>query len=131
MAGELRKRILESDDLQAEIVPVPEWEVDVEVRSMTGKARAQFMRTMTGAGPDSPQYFERFFADIVIATSCDPDTHELLFTTADRDALNAKNGSALGRLAEAAMRLAGLSQNAVDEAASDFAPTPSDDSLSS
>lgn len=131
MAGELRKRILEADDLGTEVVHVPEWDVDVEVGSMSGKMRARFMRSMSGTDTTSERYFEQFFADIVIATACDPETHEPLFTPADRDPLNAKNGAALGKLAEVAMRLAGLSSTAVEDTAADFDATPSDGSTTS
>jgi hypothetical protein len=128
MASELRKTILETEDLQKELVHVPEWDVDVEVRSMTGKERARIMRV---AAEGTTVNLERWFPEIVIASAYDPDTGEKLFEPADRDALNAKNGAALNRLAVVGQRLAGLMESDVEAAKEGFAEAQSDDSISS
>lgn len=119
MASELRKTILEADDIEKETVEVPQWGVTVEVRSMTGKQRSAFMKRVSAGGSGEVD-FERFFAELIIATSFDPETGEQLFEAADRDALNQKSGAALQLLADPAMKLSGLDSGAVEAAKKDF-----------
>lgn len=110
-----RQQILESDDLQAEIVPVPEWGgVKVEVRGMSGTERARFMKRVSSDGGEVD--FEVWYPELIIATAFDPDEGTKLFEKADRDALNRKNGAALSRLGEKAARLSGLGASDVDDA---------------
>lgn len=108
-----RERILEADDLQTEVVPVPEWDEKIEVRGMDGLSRAKFMRQVAEAGDVS---YERWYPELIIATSFDPETGDKVFGPADRDPLNKKAGAALSRLGDVASRLSGLAVADVDEA---------------
>jgi len=110
MAGELRKTILEADDIIAEDVEVPEWDTTVEVRGMSGKERAKLLK---GAAAGGEVNMEKWFPDLLIATVHDPETGEKVFEPADRDALNAKSGSAIAAIADVAARLSGLGENDV------------------
>ena len=130
MASELRKTILESEDIQTEIVPVPEWNgVKVEVRGMSARERSKLLKRATAGGGELD--LERWFPELIIATVFDPETGDKVFEPADRDALNGKNGAAISRITDVASRLSGLSDNAVEEAKQDFCETPDSDSNSS
>lgn len=116
MAKSLRERILSAQDIQSERVYVPEWDVEVEVRSMTGAQRA---RVLQGATVDGEVDLERLYPILLIETVYDPETGEPVFEAADRDALNGKNSGALERIAKVAMRLSGIEPGAEDAAKND------------
>lgn len=124
----LRDTILGASDIRKETVTIPEWGVTVEVRGLTGTQRAKLMRT--GFDQRGTVDFEKLYPELVIATTFDPATGEAVFTEADRDALNGKSGAALERLAQAAMRVAGLSADAVEAAEKNSESTPSEGSTS-
>ena len=109
----LRERILSASDIQEEIVDVPEWGVQVLVRGMTGAQRAAYLEA---AAPGGRANIANAYALLVITCALDPATRQPIFEMADRDALMAKSGRALERIAMAAMRLSGLTQAALAEA---------------
>lgn len=118
MASELRKTILESDDIATEMLYVPEWDVTIEVRGMDGKARARFLRNTADPSGKSVAW-EKYYPELLIATCFDPETHEPLFEPADRDALNQKSAAALERVSAVSQRLSGLSGDDVESSKSD------------
>lgn len=124
----LRDTILATDDIQAEQVEVPEWGVTVEVRGMSGADRAAIMESAMDDGGNVS--FTRFYPDIVILTAYDPETGERVFVDGDQDAVMAKNGRAVDRIAEAGLRLSGMTEDARTEAGKDSPSTVSDDSTS-
>lgn len=129
MASELRKTILEIDDLEKEIVSVPEWGgLKVEIRSITSKTRSRILQSASRGGELN---LERWFPELVVATAHDPETGEKLFEPSDVEALNEKNGNAISRLAEVAQRLAGMMEADVEAAKEDFNAAQSDGSTSS
>lgn len=125
----LRDRILSASDIRRESVRVPEWDVDVEVRGLTGSQRARLMKNGFDArgGVD----FERLYPELIIASTFDPETGQQVFSEADRDSLNGKSGAALEKVAQAAMRLSGLNPEAPEAAEKNSDATPSDASTSS
>lgn len=125
----LRERILGASDIRREQVHVPEWEATVEVRGLTGTQRAKLMKT--GFDARGTVDFERLYPELLIASTFDPETGEAVFTAADRDSLNGKSGAALERVAQAAMRISGLTPDAAELAEKNSPATPSDASTSS
>ena len=105
MASELRKTILEADDIGIELVEVPEWGTTIEVRGMDGTQRAKLLK---GAAAGGEVDMEKWFPDLLIATVFDPENGEKVFERADRDALNAKSGAAIAAIADVSARLSGL-----------------------
>lgn len=129
MASELRKRILETADIQSEMVEIPEWGVKVEVRGLTAAERAKLLQR--AADPSGQLRLDRWFADLTIASTFDPETGERVFDPADRDALNSKSGSAVSKIVDVATRLSGLSEDSVEEAKRGFGKAQNDGSPSS
>lgn len=117
MASELRKTALNAEDIEKEIVPVPKWGIDVEVRGMAATDRFRLLQT---SSVDGKVNFQRWFPDLVIACVFDPATGEKIFEAADREALLAKSGKVVGELAEIASRLSGLSDADVEAAKTTF-----------
>jgi hypothetical protein len=116
MAIPMRDKILACDDIQRELLEVPEWAVVIEVRGMSGGDRAVMMDHMQAGGVKA----STVYVDAVIKSSFDPDSGERLFQDSDRDALLGKSSAALDRIATLAMRLSGMEQEAVDEAKRQF-----------
>lgn len=110
----LRDRIFAVDDASREIVHISEWGVDVEVRGMSGAARA--VLTEEAASNNGKVNFGRMMPEIIIGCTFDPETGEQVFEGADAEAIMAKSGAALEKITSVAMRLSGFGDGAVDEA---------------
>jgi hypothetical protein len=110
----LREKILQKQDHASEIVHVPEWDVKLEVRSLSGKERAWLIQhhTLANGKPD----LEKMLPALIISTAYDPETGEKVFNPADRDAVNQKNGFILERLADVSMRVNKLRPEDLKEA---------------
>lgn len=113
----LRDAILATDDIQKEPLLVPEWGVTVEVRGMSGAARADMMEN--AADEDGGLSFRSFYPEIVILCTFDPETGEQVFEAGDRDAVLSKSGSAINRIAEVGLRLSGMDKESRTEAGKD------------
>ncbi len=111
----LRDTILTADDLGESIEDVPEWGVKVLLRGMTGKERLRYVENSKDRGS------EYMYSDILIATAYNPDTGELVFDKADREALAEKSGLVLERLALKVMKDSGVD---LDEAEKEVAEDP-------
>lgn len=112
--GSIRDKVLASKDIQSEIVPVPGWDVNVEVRGLTGRQRAKLIQA---AVDERGKYdIEKAYPELVIMSTYDPETGEQVFTEEDRVALAEKSGAAIDQIVKVAMRLSGLTATAVTEA---------------
>ena len=107
----LRDTILTADDLEESVEDVPEWDVKILLRGMTGKQRIRLVERVSAKGPDR----EFMYSDILIATALDPETQDLVFDPADREALAGKAGGVLERLALKVMKLSGVSVEDAEE----------------
>lgn len=122
----LRDQILNAEDVESEIVAVDGWGgARVEVRSMSTAMREKLSQ-FAGEGDT-----ESWTAAVVIATCYDPETGEQLFTKDDVAAINSKNGKNVQALADAGLRLSGMTEEAKKEAGKASSSTPDADSSSS
>lgn len=111
----LRDKILNANDIQSELVTVAEWDVQILVKGLTGQARATLLQESLDMKTGRMDLV-KMYPDLLISTCFDPESNTRIFGNEDRDALNAKNGGALEKLALVAMRLSGLEDNAVQNA---------------
>ena len=102
----LREKILKANDIQEEIVEVPEWGVKVLVRGLTGEARAKILSKATDVSGKID--YAKLYASLVILSTFDPDTKEQVFEETDRDEIMKKSATAIERIATVAMRLSGI-----------------------
>lgn len=128
-----RDAILTANDLPTEDVPVPEWGGEVRVRTMTGAERDAYETRVAGGG-EGKRNLANIRAGLVALTLVD-DQGETLFKKDDVERLGMKSAKALDRVADVAMRLAGLSDEdakklAAEEAVEDFDGTPTPPSTS-
>lgn len=122
----LRDHILQCDDVQKEIVHIPQWGVNVAVHGMSGAARTAMIQN--AADNDGVMNFSKMMPDIVIMCTYDPESGEQVFSEQDRDALMMKSGAVLDTIVNTAMKLSGLLDGAVDQAGKTFLTAPADDS---
>ncbi len=125
----IREQIINAEDIEHEIIEVPVWGVSIEVRSMTGRARTRLIKTATDN--DGQLDMETLYPDMVILCSFDPESGEQIFSQDDRDLLLSKSAGPLELIALAAMRISGMTPDAIDVAGKDSPSTENDDSSSS
>ncbi len=104
----LRDEILQADDIAEQTVDVPEWGVKLLLRAMNGRQQVRYANTVRA--DDS-----LMFADILMVTAYDPDTKELVFDPADREALAEKSGAVLNRLGMLILEMSGTDVEAAVE----------------
>jgi len=139
----IREAIQAADDGTAELHEIPEWDVVVEIRSMTARSRAQFVAEMasedgTIAGVNDPDRIIGMWWHVISQTCYDPDSGERAFEDDDQQWLFDKNARVVNDLANACMAASGLTEEAAGEAGKDFSgsltsvddETLSDDSTS-
>lgn len=123
----LRDQILSTSDIPKELVTVKEWNVDIEVRGMTGAERTRILDLAVGEG-NGEMNLQMVYPEIVISTAFDVKTGEQIFTPADRTALLSKSATALDRLATVGMRLSGFTQETSDDLGKDLSEMVIEDS---
>jgi len=111
----LREKILAAEDIESEMVEVPEWGVTVEVRGMNGADRSRILEA-AASSEDGKVSVGSMYGETVIASTYDPETGERVFTSSDFDSLMAKSASAIDRLATVGMRMSAMDKEATDEA---------------
>lgn len=123
-----KKAILEAQDLKTEIVPVPEWGGDVNVKGMTGADRDKFEASIVQTrGKDQTLNMVNIRAKLASMTICD-EKGEKLFTDADIVKLSMKSAAALQRIFSVAQRLSGIGDEDVKELAEGLKANPLEDS---
>jgi hypothetical protein len=118
----LRDKILAANDIQTELVEVPEWDTIVEVRGMSGHDRARILQA--AADSEGSISIGRLYAETVIAATYDPDTGERVFRDEDMDVLLSKAAAPMDRLASVGMRLARMEAGAGEAAKKQFPEEP-------
>ncbi len=121
MALLTKEAILAADDRPTELVSVPEWGGEVKVRSLSGKERDTFEKTLAaGKGVDLRNIRAR-----LVATCAIGDDGKQLFTAGDVEALGDKSARALDRVFSVAQRLNGFTKADVDELVKNSESDPS------
>ncbi len=112
-----REDILRAQDLPVEEVHVPEWGGWVRVRGLTAEERDRFEASiLEGQGKHTRVKMENIRARLVALTVVDEVGHRL-FSDEDVAALAKKSAAAVQRVFDVAMRLSGLTEEAVEELA--------------
>lgn len=128
MSSGLRSRILNKRGIRSEIVPVEALGEDVLVRGLSAGAMFEIQRTAIDEEGNVDN--QKLYPAVVIATARDPETDELLFGKADRDALLELGYEVLDVLARKAMQLSGQGKEAAKAIEGNSAATASDASAS-
>ena len=125
-----RDDILDANDIQIELVSVPEWGGDVFVKGMTGAERDRFEAGVISLDSKSEKVDMRDIrAKLCSETICD-EVGKKLFNQADIKALSEKSAAALQRVFEVAQRLSGITDDDVEELAEGLEDLPFEGSAS-
>jgi hypothetical protein len=122
----LRDKILQCNDIATEQVYVPQWDVTLEVRGLTGRQRGILLQETID--PRGQMDMQKLHPKLVIMSTYDPETGERVFQDGDFDAISEKSGGALEIIAKVATRLSGLNPR---QAEKNSKSTQSEDSTSS
>ena len=105
-----RDQILAAQDLDREVVDVPEWGDGAQIlaRELTAAEREQHYYAMLGDDDEVDVQKTVGFIQRLCAWCIIDDEGEQLFTQADVEALGKKNSQVLQRIADVVRRLSGL-----------------------
>ena len=125
-----KEQILQADDLEMEVVEVPEWGGSVLVRGLTGTERDAFEGSIIVLKGKRSSMNMRNVRAKLVARSVVDEFMERLFSDADVEALGKKSAAALDRVFSVAQRLSGVSDDDMEELAENFESAQSADSTS-
>lgn len=108
----LRDKIKAASDVESEVVDVPQWDVKIEVRNMTGLSRARLLKKATNEDGDID--LESMYPAILVASCYDPDEGTAVFEAEDSSWINDKSAGPIERLAQVALRLSGLDKDSIE-----------------
>lgn len=110
----IKSKIKEAQDLKKEIVQISEWDVSIEVRTMTAKQRAELFNL--SMDEDGKFIQKNFQAGMVIASCYDPETGDKLFAPEDADWLMDKASGPIEKIINKVTKLSGLIRGALEQA---------------
>lgn len=119
----IRDKILKAE-VASEVVSIPEWDVKIEVRQRTVKQQYEILDKVRNPQGDIDGL--KLAIETIMACSYDPDSGEMVFDPADRDALMNVESAAFQTLLAATNKAAGFESD--DEAATRLKETPLDES---
>lgn len=108
----LRDRILSANDIESHVVHVEQWNVDIEIRTVTALERARLVKGCTDENGNVDM--ERMAPTLIVASCFDPETGNKVFSDEDVEALQEKSSGAIDFVAQKAMEYSGLAPKAVD-----------------
>lgn len=116
----LNRDILQRRDVKVEEIHVPEWDMYVRVKALSGKERDAFEASIVQVqGRQTSLNMANIRAKLVALAVVDEDGNRV-FSDDDVDALGELNASALDRIFTVALRLSGLSQQDLAEMTQNF-----------
>jgi len=120
----LANKIRAAQDVAVELYEVPEWDVVVELRSMSARQRAAFASNIeisdNGSVKLDVNRVEMLWGTVIEACCFDPDSAEKVFTADDIDWLmEEKNASVVDSLANACLAISGMGADSESDAGKD------------
>ena len=120
----IKAKIRLAQDLDREIIAVPEWDVSIEVRSMTVRQRASFVAASQDTS-DNGDKIENVYGHILVTCCLDPEDGSPVFTEDDLSWLmTEKSGAVIDRLVTSCLEVSGLKEKAIDEAGKSYSVYP-------
>ena len=113
----LRDRIRAIEDIESELVEVPEWKCVIDMRAPTSaeaSALEEWAAEHAGKTDDEnpdPRRFRGMKEQYIMCCAYDPDTGNQLFSESDLEWLRGKNAKVIERLWKIAQRLVGLTED--------------------
>ena len=130
----LAEQIRAAHDVSSELYEIPEWDVTIELRSMSARQRAAFASsvdfTADGNVEVNGNRVELMWGTVIQACCFDPDDGEHVFTEDDIEWLmSEKNANTVDALANACLAVSGMGADSDGDAGKDSSDsqTPEDE----
>ncbi|KAA3645554.1 MAG: hypothetical protein DWQ07_12785 [Chloroflexi bacterium] len=127
----MRRAILSAEDLQTEEVEVPEWDLILTIKGLSGAERDRYEQSLVKDGKRGAvkMNMQNMRARLVALTVVDGQNKRVFHDREIID-LGQKSAVALQRVVEVAQRLSGIGDNDLEELAENFEEGQSEDSTS-
>lgn len=132
-----REAIRDADDIETEVVHIPQWGGSVRVRGLSGVERRRFERSIRVQAKGGRRRRGAAATDVkddlrerLVIWCCVDEQGERLFTNADLEWIGEKSSAAIEQIVDVAMRLSWLGDDDMDELAEEMADDPFGDSSS-
>ena len=109
----VKDKIRAAKDFKSEVVDCPEWDMQIEVRTMRGVDRARMLKS--SSNDKGEVVGEMFQAYLIAISSYDPATGERIFSEDDVEWIQEKSVDVLDRISEVAMRINGLDKKTIEQ----------------
>lgn len=110
-------RIKASEDVDRELVDIPEWGVAIEIRSMSARQRAGMANYAEDDDHSNSERQEALWGFLLTSCCFDPDTGERVFSADDMEwLLNDKSFKVIDRLTAKCLSVSAVLRDSVDEA---------------
>lgn len=121
----LKDKIRQASNQTAELIDVPEWDVKIEVRSMSARQRAALQTLLNDETTGVGEKQEQMWAFLLGSCCYDPATGELVFDSEDMEWLFDESAfGPIDRLATACLSVSAVMKGAVDELGKSSSDTP-------
>lgn len=109
-------KIRKASDTAREIIEVPEWDVQLEIRSLSAKKRAQ-LQNFLGDDTQASDRQEAMWGLLLTSCCFDPESGEPVFQPEDVEwLLDEKSFAVIDRLTSKALEVSAIGNDAEDEA---------------
>lgn len=112
----IRDRIAKARPYTKETVEVEEWDVAIEVRSISLGLRNEMMLSVIDEDTKQAD-IRKLYPEMIIACSYDPQTGEKVFAADDAAFLNGLDAGILDKIAKPALKLSGMNDDSKDKEA--------------
>lgn len=111
----IRDRIAAVAPYSSKLVPVEEWGIEAEIRSLSLGERNEMLNK--AAGDDGDADIRSIYPEMVVRCTFDPETGERVFGDDDIAFINSRPANLVDKLAVPAMELSGMADDAVEDEA--------------
>lgn len=123
----LKDKIRQAQNDISELVNVPEWEVTIEVRSMSARQRAALQTLLNNDNVEVGEKQEQMWAFLLGSCCFDPETGEKVFDAEDMDWLfDQASFGPIDRLATTCLTVSAVMKGATDELGKSSLDTPTE-----
>lgn len=113
----IRDKIRQAKDSEGRPFEIPEWDVTVEVRSMSARQRAVLQNHVDVDEQSNSERQEAMWSYLLTSCVFDPETGDPVFTPDDMDwLLEDKSFAVIDRLSAECLAVSAVSAEAVDDA---------------
>lgn len=123
----IKERIKQVQDIKKEMLFVKDWDVEVEIRTLSGVGRAKVLST--AIKKDGSMDFEKMYTELLLGCVFDPETGEHVFDRADIPWMLEKSSGPIELIANKAMTLSGLTPESTAVIEKNSGNTQSEDSI--